>query len=255
MLTSTQRLSHSIIASLSERLPGQRKTQREALGTLVATMLEVRSPNTVDLASGLPRSTERLDMRLQWVSRVLSNRHIIPHEVMSPFAREALEKVSQHDDVLVVSMDQSHIAAGFEMLMLSLRHKRRAAPLLWCVKDTQGGIGFGVQKELLEQLAAILPEGAKVVLMGDRFYGTPDLIDYCRAKAWDWRLRLKGNFTLWVDGEETNLAALAQCERRFLCPSCGGRLEADRPLVGIIMECLCGTEIKVVKHHQKPSCQ
>src|SRR5271167_3310177 len=99
---STKDLSKRIIEGLQSRLPEQRKTQREALGLLVATMLDVRSPNTVDLASGLPREAERLDMRLQWVSRVLGNRLIIPGEVMSPFAREMLERVSQHQQMLVV---------------------------------------------------------------------------------------------------------------------------------------------------------
>jgi hypothetical protein len=235
MSTGTQRLAASIIADLEARLPEQRKTQREAVGTLVATMLQVRSPNTVDLSSGLPRATERLDMRLQWVSRVLSNAHIIPHEVMSPFAREALEKVSKQDTVLVVSMDQSHIAAGFEMLMLSLRHKRRAIPLLWCVKEIGGGIGMSAQKELLDQLVSLLPKGVKMVLMGDRFYGTPALIDYCRAQGWDWRLRLKDNFTLWVDGEETNLKALAVGQQRFL-KNVSITRKATRTNIGIIHE-------------------
>lgn len=35
---------------------------------------------------------------------------------------------------------------------------------------------------------------------------------------------------------------------RVKCPSCGGRLEADSSLAGIIIECLCGAEIKVVKY-------
>ncbi len=34
---------------------------------------------------------------------------------------------------------------------------------------------------------------------------------------------------------------------RVKCPSCGGRLEADSSLLGKIIECLCGAEIKVVK--------
>jgi hypothetical protein len=137
---STKALAASIIADLQARLPDQRKTQREALGTLVATMLDVRSPNTVDLASGPPRAAERLDMRLQWVSRVLSNHRIIPDEIMVPFAREAMEKVSKRAVVLVLSMNQSHISAGFEMLMLSLRHQQRAIPLLWCVKTVKAAL-------------------------------------------------------------------------------------------------------------------
>jgi hypothetical protein len=65
-------------------------------------------------------------------------------------------------------------------IMVSLRHKTRAIPLLWFVRQTSGGIVFSVQKELLEHLTKMLPQDAKIVLMGDRFYGTPDLIDYCR---------------------------------------------------------------------------
>lgn len=233
---STQALASSIIEDLQVRLPNQRKTQREAIGTLVATMLEVRSPNTVDLASGLPRAAERLDMRLQWVSRVLSNARIVPGEVMSPFAADALEKVSKRDAVVVVSMDQSHISAGFEMLMVSLRHKQRAMPLLWCVKESEGGIGFAAQKELLDQLAVLLPEGVKLVLMGDRFYGTPDLIDYCRSQGWDWRLRLKDNFKLWVDGNETNLAALAEGKERCFLKNVSITHKATRTNIGIVCE-------------------
>ncbi|GEM_PF-2797535 len=40
MVTLTERLSKHITAELFIRLPKQRKTQREALGTLVATMLD-----------------------------------------------------------------------------------------------------------------------------------------------------------------------------------------------------------------------
>ncbi|GEM_PF-2663844 len=94
-------------------------------------MLDVRSPNTLYLASGILRSTVQSDMRLQWVSSVLSNKHIIVYEVISPFAREILEKISKTNSVLVISLNQSHIYGGSQMLMLSLRHEKRAVPLLW----------------------------------------------------------------------------------------------------------------------------
>jgi hypothetical protein len=209
-------LAEAITKSLQERLPAQRKTQREALGTLIATMLDVRSPNTVDLASGLPRAAERLDMRLQWVSRVLSNRHIDAGEVMAPFARELLTQETGANKTLVLSIDQSQISERFQMLMISLRHGERAVPLGWSVKETQGGMGFAAQEPLLEQVLAVLPDDAQVVLMGDRFYGTPDLIEWCRSNRWGWRLRLKDNLTLRFEGKETKLAELATREQRFL---------------------------------------
>ena len=56
--------------------------------------------------------------------------------------------------------------------MVSLRAGGRALPVAWRVRETKGAIGFVVQRELLTQVAALLPEGTAVVLMGDRFYGS-----------------------------------------------------------------------------------
>ena len=63
----------------------------------------------------------------------------------------------------------------------------------------------------LEVVAGLLPEGVRPVLMGDRFYGSPDLIDWCRAHGWDWRLRLKQDLLVFQGGGE---ATLADCLRR-----------------------------------------
>jgi hypothetical protein len=230
-----RQLAEVVTKALQERLPAQRKTQREALGTLIATMLDVRSPNTVDLASGVPRAAERLDMRLQWVSRVLGNRHIDVAEVMAPFARELLTQGFRSNKVLVLSIDQSQISGRFQMLMISLRHGERAVPVAWCVKETEGGIGFVVQKALLEQVVRVLPPDVRVVLMGDRFYGTPDLIAWCRAQGWGWRLRLKDNLVLWFEGKETKLAELAKVESRFLTNVCITH-KAVRTHIGIVQE-------------------
>jgi hypothetical protein len=59
------------------------------------------------------------------------------------------------------------------------------------VKHTHGAIGLIEQREALEAAARLLPAGAQPVLMGDRFYGSPDLIAWCGSQGWDWRLRLK----------------------------------------------------------------
>jgi hypothetical protein len=50
-------------AELKHRLPHQRKTQRGKLALRVATMLDVRSANLMDLAAGLPLEADRTDMR------------------------------------------------------------------------------------------------------------------------------------------------------------------------------------------------
>src|SRR3982751_2575036 len=82
--------ARGISAVLGERLPWQRKTQRENLALLVATMLSERSANLMALAAALPREPGRVDMRYQWIVRVLANPLIACDAVMLPFAREVL---------------------------------------------------------------------------------------------------------------------------------------------------------------------
>ncbi len=52
-------IADSLSAELKQRLPKQRRTQRVKLALLVATMLDVRSANLMDLAAGLPRQADR----------------------------------------------------------------------------------------------------------------------------------------------------------------------------------------------------
>src|SRR6476620_10275404 len=71
--------AEGIKAELARRLPRQRKTQRDKLAVLVATMLHVRSANLVEVAAGLPRASDRWDMGYQpgfarWVDTIPSKR-------------------------------------------------------------------------------------------------------------------------------------------------------------------------------------
>jgi hypothetical protein len=199
-------MAAAIGADLAARLPRQNKKQREGLALLVATALDVRDVNLMELAAALPRAAERLDMRYQWISRLLANPLIDTGEVMAPFAREVLARASAQAHTLVLIIDQSQVNATHQMVMVSLRVGGRAVPLAWQVKNTQGAIGFAEQRAALDRVAALLPAGVRPVLMGDRFYGSPALIAWCRAQGWDWRLRLKQDLLVFEAGGETTLA-------------------------------------------------
>ena len=207
-MSGIARVAAGIEAELARRLPRQRRTQRGKLALLVATMLGARSANLMDLAAALPRPAERIDMRYQWITRLLANPLVECDAVMRPFAAEAIRHAGggAGGGTVVLILDQSRISARLQMLVLAVRVGERALPLAWRVRATQGAIGFAEQRELLTRVAAWLPPGGRVVLMGDRFYGTPDLIALCRALGWDWRLRLKQDLLVFEAGGETTLA-------------------------------------------------
>jgi hypothetical protein len=189
------------------RLPAQNKQQRDGLALLAATMLDVRSANLMDLAASLPRAAERLDMRYQWISRLLGNPLIDADAVMAPYGRELLARLAADGRRVVLMIDQTRATERHQVVMVAARVGGRALPLAWRVKATPGAIGFAEQRAALAAVAGLLPAGVGPVLMGDRFYGTPDLIAWCRRRGWSWRLRLKHDLLVFEGGGETTLAA------------------------------------------------
>lgn len=201
-------MAAAIEADLAARLPRQRVTQRRNLALLAAAVLCESEVNLMALGAVLPMATGNRASRFQKLKRILANRHIRPDEVMAPYAREVLAALSANGQQLVLVIDQSQATRlhRHELLMVAVRLGGRALPLAWIVRETAGAIGFAEQKEVLERVAAWLPDGAKPVLMGDRFYGTPDLIAWCAERRWSWRLRLKANLLVYdKTGGETTL--------------------------------------------------
>jgi Transposase DDE domain len=207
-------VAEAIAADMRTRLPRQHKAQREGLALLTATMLDVRSANLMDLAASLPRAAERLDMRYQWISRLLGNELVEADAVMAPHARELLARLAADGRTVVLMIDQTQATGRHQVVMVAARVGGRALPLAWRVKTTGGAIGFPEQREALEAVARLLPDGMRPVLMGDRFYGSPELISWCRRQGWGWRLRLKQDLLVFEAGGETSLkACFARGER------------------------------------------
>src|SRR3954453_16120107 len=170
---------------LEQRLLEQRLLeQRDKLALLVATMLQVRSANLMDVAACLPRPAERLDSRYQWIKRFLANTHVVSEAGMAPYGREVLTRLSAQGQTVVLLIDQTQVNERHQAVMVAVRLGGRALPLAWRGKETQGAIGFAEQREALQAVARLLPTGIRPVLIGDRFYGSPDLIGWCCEQGW-----------------------------------------------------------------------
>ena len=189
----------AVIAAIEEdferRHPGYHKSRRGGLTTLAGVMLEVRSGNLMELAAALPRDIGSAEHRYQYIERQLANPAIDASAVIRSYTLEVMERLSARGQTLILQIDQRHINDTNQVLMVSVRLRKRAVPVAWCVRSTQGNIGFPVQKELLDSVRAWIPASMSVLLAGDRFYGTAALIGWCRGAGWSYRIRLKGNLT------------------------------------------------------------
>src|SRR3954462_98235 len=142
-------------------------------------------------------------------SRFLANGLVCCDDIMAPFAREILAWRARSGEPIPLILDQTKASDRHQILMLSVRWGERALPLAWRVAETQGAIGFATQQELLEVVAGWLAVGQAVILLADRFYGTPEMICWCCDRGWDYRLRLKGNLVARLGATRTTTGALA----------------------------------------------
>lgn len=198
-MSGFKRIVEAVARDLKERLPNQRATQRRKLSELVGGVLICQTPNLMELSNVLDRPTESAEARYNYVERFLKNPLVNPEVVMAAYAEDLLGRLAKHQHTLVLMIDQSKVNATLEMLMVSVRLRKRAVPLFWIVRETKGGIGFSDQKALLEVVRGWVPEGCRIMLAGDRFYGTAELVGWCQMQGWGYRLRLKGNLCVYQD--------------------------------------------------------
>jgi hypothetical protein len=209
MMKEQNALIRAIEDDFTRRLPVFYKSRRVGLVTLAALLLEVRNVNQMELAAALPREIGTADHRYQYIERQLKNEKTDCDEVIQAYAREVIERLSKPDQTVILQLDQSHINDTNQVLMLSVRVRKRAVPVAWRVRSTKGNIGFEVQKELLDSVLSWLPAGVSIMLAADRFYGTAQLIDWCQRAGWSYRIRLKGNLTLTHQGGELTTGDVA----------------------------------------------
>jgi hypothetical protein len=191
---SIRKLARQVEVGLKQALPKLRKTLSRKLSLAVAAMIEARTANTAMIANAVPLETELADSRQQWLRRLLKNELLDCAAMMKPFAMALLKEAAARGKVVMLSLDQTDIGKQFAVLMISVRVGDRALPLAWYAEAGEANIGFAGQLTLLERELGWLPEGARVMWLGDRFYPTARLIAWAQTHHWRYRLRLKGTF-------------------------------------------------------------
>jgi hypothetical protein len=115
----------------------------------------------------------------------------------------------------VLILDESSADDRIHLLRLALAYRGGALPLAWATWEQNvpqpPGTYWRAMETLLEQAAALLPPDLAVVVLADRAYDIPPLLDRLTARGWHWIIRLKTNgSTRFLDarGVETPVSAL-----------------------------------------------
>ena len=105
---------------------------------------------------------------------------------------------------VVLALDESATPGGLRVLRLSLTYRGSCVPLAWAVWPHQQPLPRGAYwrhlEAVLTQVQAMLPPTLPVVVLADRAYDVPAVIDRLTALGWDWIIRVKARSQLrWRD--------------------------------------------------------
>lgn len=149
--------------------------------------------------------------------RTLGDAHLRADACYTPALRAAIDWRQAHDHQgrIVVIIDESSNRDRIHLFRLSLPYRGGSLPLAWAVWRQNEALAAGAYWDhvdaVLAQAAALLPVGAEVVVVADRAYAVPALIDRLQGRGWHWVLRLttSGSHRFWPDhGAETGVREL-----------------------------------------------
>jgi hypothetical protein len=95
----------------------------------------------------------------------------------APYAQKVVEAAASSERLRLL-IDTTELPGTRQILMVAIAYRRRSIPLIWKVMRRTGVTDSDTQRSLLEALAAWLPDGLDIVLIGDGEFHSIDLMTW-----------------------------------------------------------------------------
>lgn len=147
------------------------------------------------------------ESRVKRLSRWLDNEQIKEEIYFLPYAELLLQHVAL--ETLVLVMDGRGVGRGCCALMIHAIYKGRALPLAWVVRQCpKGHSPEALHIELVELVRELIPEGTKVVFLGDGEFDGIDLQATMKESGWFYACRTAKSTVATWEGVKFNLDLL-----------------------------------------------
>jgi hypothetical protein len=179
------------------------------LAALISGIVGGKSTQLPHIATKVPDGTKP-ESRVKRFTRWLDNDRILEEVYFLPYAALLLRHLAL--ETLVVVMDGSVVGRGCMALMLHVVYKGRALPLAWRVRHSpKGHCPEALHIEVVELISQLIPEGAKVVFLGDGEFDGTDLQSTLHKMGWSYVCRTAMSTTATWNGQTFRLDTLGAC--------------------------------------------
>jgi hypothetical protein len=212
-MSDNLRRYRAIRDALTQGYPGQPSgTVVRHLTTLAALISGIVSSQSTQLphsAAHVPNGTKP-ESRVKRFARWVDNAHILEEVYFLPYADVLLRHLALQTVVLV--MEGSGVGRGCTALMIHVVYKGRALPLAWRVRQApKGHFPEDLHIAVVELMCEVIPEGAKVVFLGDGEFDGTALQDTLNKMGWSYVCRTAMSTPATWDGQTFRLDTLGAC--------------------------------------------
>ena len=195
-------------------LPGVSTWQRRALAAFSLGVALAKHCSLARVAVVVPGAAEVASTTRRF-ERLLANERLEVRAARAALGAALVER--GRGQTLWLALDETHqgrTATGARLGMLALRliYRERAIPLAWaCYRPGQAPASFPTLIDgLIDEVTAMLPPDASVVLLTDRGLSWPTLLDRCRRVGWSFLCRVQGQTRIrTADGRVCPIGDLA----------------------------------------------
>ena len=128
----------------------------------------------------------------------MDNSAVRVREWYEPTARSLLENLVEQDLEVRLLLDGSKVGFGHQLLMAAIAYRRRAISLTWTwVKGARGHSTAYKQRALLAYIHRLMPEKARVLVVGDSEFGAIEVLKQLGHWGWSYVMRQKLSHDVW----------------------------------------------------------
>lgn len=189
-MSSRSRLLHEWTQQVRALLPGARMTRVRVLALLSLGMVWAGTARITHVAAALPLGV-RVPSRERRLRRFLDYAAVTQETLWWPLLPWLLRRFAGREITLV--FDPTPYRGDFMVLWVGIVVHRRVLPLTWRIVPQQAAwldTLAPLLVALLPPIAAALPPGCQVTLLGDAGLSGPGFLDTTRQFGWEVLLRV-----------------------------------------------------------------
>ena len=209
-MSDNLRRYRAIHRALTQCYPGEmsgRMTQHvTTLAAFISGIVGSKSSQLPSIATKIADQAKP-ESRVKRLSRWLDNEQIKEEIYFLPYAEMLLTCLAL--ETLVLVMDGSGVGRRCCALMIHVIYKGRALPLAWVVRQCpKGHAPEALHIELVELVRELIPEGSKVVFLGDGEFDGTELQATLNEAGWFYACRTSKRTVATWEGLKFNLDLL-----------------------------------------------